>query len=235
MGANMNDFAPATAHGPIEAVFPNVHMVTGTVRMGFAMVVTRNMTIVRQGAELTVLNAVRLSPEGEAALDALGTVKHVLRLGNFHGMDDPYYVHRYGAKLWSPPGMKPGAVAPTDELKPGSCPIEGATVFLFEKGRVPEAALVLPQDGGVLIPCDAYQNWTTFAGCSWLIRITAPMMGFGPTHIGGPWTKGMGLDVRADFTRLLELPFHHLIPAHGTVLRDTAKEGLRVAIEARFK
>jgi hypothetical protein len=59
-------------------------------------------------------------------------------------------------------------------------------------------------------------------------------MGFGPTIIGGPWVKAMGPEVRADFERLLELPFVSLIPAHGTVLERTAKAGLATALASRF-
>jgi hypothetical protein len=44
----------------------------------------------------------------------------------------------------------------------------------------------------------------------------------------------MGSSVRSDFDRLRQRSFRHLIPGHGTILRDAAKEGLDRAIEDRF-
>jgi hypothetical protein len=193
------------------------------------------MTIVREGSDLTLVNSVRLSPEGEAELEALGNVKHLVRIGAFHGADDPYYLHRYGTELWAPPKMRhaPG-IATSHELVPGHAPLARAGVFVFEKGKRPEAALLLGQDGGILITTDSYQNWTTFEGCSLIAKLMTRAMGFGPAVIGGPWTKAMGRGVREDFERLRTQPFRHLIPGHGTVLRDAAKERLDHAILRRF-
>lgn len=218
-------------HGDLTEIFPDVFFVTGGIRFMPGVIGTRNMTVVRQGGDLVVINSVRLDAEGEAKLDALGKVKHVVRVGFFHGLDDPYYVERYGAQLWVPPRVEaPGAKV----LGRDGCPVEGAPVFVFEKGKEGEVALVLPRDGGVLVTCDSYQNWTTFEGCTFLCRLMLGAMGFGPRIVGGPWVKRMGAAVREDFHRLLQLPFVHLAPAHGTVIRDGAKEGLREAIAKRF-
>jgi hypothetical protein len=221
-------------------------MVSGTIRFFPGNSITRNMAVVRQGTELVVLNSVRMTPEGEAELEKLGKVTHVVRVGAFHGLDDPYYVERFGATLWGPPGTNHGVRerkhggglalrVPARDLGPDACPIEGARVFLFEHVREPEAAIVVDREGGVLVPCDSYQNWTTFEGCSFLGGLMMRALGFGPTLIGGPWMKRVGTpEVRADFERLLDVPFTHLLPAHGTPLRDRAKEGLRTAIAHRF-
>lgn len=230
----MPDFPAAMPHGPISEIFPDVFFVTGGFRFGPGLSITRNMTVVRQGGELVALNSVRLGPEGEAALDALGKVKHVVRVGEFHGADDPYFVERYGATLWAPKGAKlqPGLTA--RDITPDSSPLEGARVFGFGRARGHEVAILLDRDGGALVTCDSYQNWTTFDGCSLLGKVMMHAMGFGPTLIGGPWAKRMGPEVRGDFEQLLDEPFRHLIPAHGTVLRDTAKDGLRTAMAKRF-
>lgn len=42
----------------------------------------------------------RLSDASLGQLDALGNVRHVLRLGDFHGLDDRFYVDRYQAEFW---------------------------------------------------------------------------------------------------------------------------------------
>ena len=229
----MTDFRPAEKHGPIEEIFPNVFFVTGGHRFGGPMKITKNMFIVRQGKELVVISTMRLSPEGEAELEKLGTVKHVVRIGGYHGADDPYYVHRFSPTFWSPPKLD--KVAKKDQtLEPGSSPIDDADVFLFEGGKFPEAAIILKREGGVLMTADAYQNWTTTAGCSLPLRVMMPLMGFGPTVIGKPWLKAQGPGVRPDFDRLAERDFAHLFPGHGTVLKNDAKTGLKKAIATRF-
>jgi hypothetical protein len=231
----MPEFPPALPHGAITEVFPDVFFVTGGFRFAPGLSITRNMTIVRQGEELIVLNSVRLTPAGEADLEKLGKVAHVIRVGAFHGADDPYFVDRFHARLWAPPRtVHAGGLRTDEELVPGACPLRGCTVFPFEHAKRAEVALVLDRDGGLLITCDSYQNWTTFEGCSFLGKLMMRAMGFGPTLVGGPWAKQMGPAVRGDLERLCELPFSHLIPAHGTVLRDKAKEGLRTAISRRF-
>lgn len=221
-------------HGPIHEVFPDLFLVTGGFRFAAGLTITRNMAILRAAGELTIVNSVRLSADGERELERLGRVAHVIRLGAFHGMDDPYYVERFGAKLWAPPRMPHAPGVECSELRTDTCPIAGSQVFVFDLAAKSEGALLLERDGGILVTCDAYQNWTDFEGCSFLGKIMMRVMGFGPTHIGGPWAKQMGPDVRADFDRLLELPFQHLVPAHGAVLRDRAKEGLRVALQKRY-
>lgn len=231
----MPDFPAAQPHGPLTEIFPDVFFVTGGFRFAPGLAITRNMTVVRDGRDLTVVNSVRLSPEGEAELEQLGTVRHVVRIGAFHGADDPYFVHRFGAKLWAPPGTEHAAGLKSDaDLVPGSSPIADSRVFLFERARMAEAALILEREGGLLLTCDSYQNWTDFEGCSLLGKLMMKAMGFGPTLVGGPWAKRMGPDVRTDFDRLEDLPFSSLIPAHGTVLRGAAKPGLRAAVTARF-
>jgi hypothetical protein len=219
-------------HGALEEVFPDVFVVRSSFRAGAGVVFERNMTVLRQGGELVILNSARLGAEGEAALEKLGKVTHVVRLAAFHGADDAYFVERFGATLWGAPGTR--HAVPGKDLLPDAHPFTSASVFRFEHAKEPESAILLPVDGGALVTGDSYQNWTTFAHCSWLARRLMPFMGFGPAMIGKPWRKRMGPGVREDFARLRELPFRHLIPGHGTVLRDVARDRLPAAIAARF-
>src|SRR4051812_14909963 len=102
----MDRFPAAMPHGPIEEVFPNVFFVTGTMRGPFFESVwqfSRNMVVVREGDRLTLVNAVRLGEEGLAALDALGKVVNVVKIGSMHGVDDAFYVDRYRATYWALP------------------------------------------------------------------------------------------------------------------------------------
>lgn len=227
---------PAYEHGEVEQVFDDVWSVTGEFPMGPGVRVPRNMTIVREGERLVLINSVRLTPEGEAALDKLGKVTDVVRLSPGHGSDDPYMKERYGATMWAPAGLKKEGVQ-YRELKEDASPLADGTPFLFAKGRAPDAAIVLARNGGILVSCDAYQHWTADdqAKCSFMGRLATKLMGFSGPLIGGPWAKRMGPDVHDDFVRLREQPFKHLLTGHGAPLRDRARDELSSAMKRRFK
>jgi hypothetical protein len=234
-------FPPALPHGPIEEVFPDIFVVRGTARFGPFFTITRNMTVVRQGKELTIVSAVRLNRKTEAELDALGDIQHLVKIGNFHGSDDPYYKTRYRPVIWAAPGADhKGGLAADRELRPGGeLPIEGASLFAFESSTKPEAAILIPREGGVLLTCDSVQNWGDFAGCSLLGRFMLRRMGFGgAARIGPGWRKRCeskeGPSFAGDFERMLELPFKHILSAHGYPLKDTAKDDLRAMVKSTY-
>ncbi len=225
--------APVQQHGKLTQVFSDVWLVTGSMRAGAGVTFTRNMTVVRDGQRLVLVNSVRLDSATEAELERLGKVTDVVRLGGFHGLDDPYMKERFGATMWAPANIRKPYVE-YRTLEPGACPISDATPFLFSAAREADAALILARDGGILISCDSFQNWTTYDGCSLLARVVMRVMGFGPAVIGKPWAKRMGPGVRADFARLREQPFVHALSGHGTPIRDDAKALLDQAIAVRF-
>lgn len=225
---------PANEHGAIEEVFDRVWTVTGEFPMGPGLRIPRNMTIVREGEKLVLINPIRLTAEGEAQLDKLGEVKDVVRLSWGHGSDDPYMQERYGATMWAPAGLKKEGVA-YRELKEDASPLADGTPFLFKGGREPDAAIVIAREGGILVSCDAYQHWTRWDEGSWLGNVATKLMGFKGPVIGGPWAKRMGPGIKADFERLREQPFKHLLTGHGTPLRDRAREELAGAMKRRFK
>src|SRR5262245_22869612 len=100
-------FVPAMPHGAIEEVFPDTFFVQGTTRPNFNGLnwqFSRNMTILREGEALTLVNSVRLDDAGLAALERLGRVTNLVKIGAFHGYDDPFYVDRYRPRLWALPG-----------------------------------------------------------------------------------------------------------------------------------
>ena len=76
------------SHGPFEAIFPDLFRVEGQFELLRGVRIGRNMIVVREGSDLTLINAVRLTPEGEAELEALGTVRHLVKIGAFHDADD---------------------------------------------------------------------------------------------------------------------------------------------------
>ena len=55
----------ALPHGAIREVLPGIHLVNGTVRMAMPPLrFSRNMTIVREGERIVLVNCVRLDEAG---------------------------------------------------------------------------------------------------------------------------------------------------------------------------
>lgn len=52
---------PAYPHDPIVELFPEVFLLHGSIRMGRGMRMNRNMLILRQDGELSLINPVRMS------------------------------------------------------------------------------------------------------------------------------------------------------------------------------
>ena len=236
----MDPFPPALSHGSIEEIFPDVFFVSGameTVLQDIDWQFSRNMTVVRDSDRLIIVNSVRLSDEGLAALDRLGRVTDVVRLGSLHGRDDPFYVDRYGAEYWAMPGMEheTGLNATATLTQNGPLPISGASLFEFRTTRMPEGILRLDRAGGILIACDALQNWLTpdeyFSDAS---RELMQKMGFfTPANLGPVWVQA-ATPSGDDFSRLKELSFKHALCGHGEPLRDTAQEDFTATFNRMF-
>lgn len=236
----MDQFPPALPHGELGEVFPGVYFVSGameTVLQGVDWTFSRNMTVVRDGERLIIINSVRLNEEGLAQLDSLGRVTDVVRLGALHGRDDPFYVDRYSADYWALPGTEhESGLKATRSLEPDSpLPISGAGLFKFETSGIPEAILRIDREGGILIACDALQNWLSpdrfFSDTS---RELMQTMGFfSPANVGPVWAQ-MAEPKPDDFSRLKTLEFKHVLPAHGEPLRETAHRDYLVTFNKMF-
>lgn len=224
----MNEFPPALAHGELQEVFPDVFFVTGsmeTVLMDADWHFSRNMTVVREGDALTLVNAVRLDDAGLAALDRLGRVRHVVQIGALHGRDNAFYKARYGATFWAPPGIEAShGVAPDKILRPdGEVPFQDCSVFVFGTTKLPESIVRIDRAGGILVACDALQNWIApdefFSDAS--RQMMAGMGFFQPANFG-PLFLQVAEPKAEDYVRLRALPFKHALCGHGSPLRDTA-------------
>ncbi len=237
-------FPAALPHGKIEEVFPNIYFVTGTIGMPgpLPMRFSRNMTIVREGERLILVNTVRLSEDGLRDLDALGRVTDVIRIAGFHGMDDPFYKDRYGAKVWAIRGQKyvegfkqdAATYFDADETMDASTqlPLSGAKLFVFESAKVPEGLLRLEHDGGVVISGDCFQHWhTADRFFNFPAKIMMRVMGFVKPHNIGPGWLAQAKPSPDELRKLLDWPFEHVLPAHGAVVRGNARDKYRPSIE----
>lgn len=233
-------YAPACPHDPIEEIATDLFMVRGSVRMNALMRITRNMAIVRHHGELSLVNPIRLDDGGERQLVALGDIKRILRLGPMHGLDDPYYVERFGAEFWAQ-GESKIYPEPKIEQKLAAdqpLPFPDAELFAFEGTKQPESALLIRRDPGILLTCDAIQHYGDYRHNSLLARLVMPFIGFPKTTIVGPiWLKMMtreGGSLKSDFERLLTLDFDRLLSAHGSLLTSGAKDSVTKAVRKAF-
>lgn len=219
-------FPSVEPHGSLEPIIDDVWYLTGSVVFKPLIRLPRNMVVVRHGGELTVINSVRLDAEGEAALDALGKVSHVMKIG-FHSMDDAYYVDRYGAKMWS---IEDGSLSEGGEL-----PFPGAQVFMFRDVITPEAAILIEREGGLLITCDSIQHWVPKEVMSLVGNIVCGILGFKkPAQIGPKWREVQTPEngsLKPDFERLVALPFERIIGGHGGLLESDGPGTLQASID----
>jgi hypothetical protein len=233
--------SPGPKFGTLVQVFDDVWWAWGTVRFVPGVLFPRNMTIVREPDGLVIIHPVMMPPAEQAKVEALGPVKHIVRLGAFHGMDDPAYVKRYSPTTWAPPGvdLQPGATHDQPLLPGGTSPFRDGTVFDFTPSKTPETAILLKRQGGILFTCDSVQNWETTTGCSLLGGLMARGMGFrGRACIGPGWRKQCepkdGVGFGPTFRQLLELDFRHIIGGHGAPIKDDAKDALRASVSRLY-
>ncbi|MCJ8312078.1 MAG: hypothetical protein HRU38_03800 [Saccharospirillaceae bacterium] len=236
-----NQYPAVSAHSEIQQIFKDIFVVTGSVIMAPGLQISRNMTIVRQGNKLTLISAVRLDEQGLQALEKLGEINNIVKLGAYHlgqynGIDDGFYIERYNATLWALPAMEHNDGLQTDkELSPQQLPFDQADLFIYESSDMPEALIVLQQEGGVVIAADSLQNWVT--ADEYFSEKGAKLMQKGgfiqPANIGPQWRK-VNRPSAEDFVKVKNLPFKHLLPSHGSPILNTAKEEISATIKTLY-
>jgi hypothetical protein len=237
---NMAIYLDVMGHGKIKEVLPDVFFVTGTMKnefFGSMWQFSRNMTIVREDGKLTILNSVRLNDEGLAELDKLGKVVNVVRLGDMHGADDPFYVDRYKATYWALPGMKMRDGLKIDKplVIGGEMPLKNSSLFEFTTVKRPECILRLDREGGIMIACDSLQNWVSpdeFFDEETIGKMTG-MNFFQPANLGPAWMYESQPQAD-DFKRLKTVPFKHVFCGHGVPLLNTAQESFHSRFHQTF-
>jgi hypothetical protein len=226
-------FPAALPHGPITQVVEGIYSVRSAFRMGPGVTISRTMTLVRVDDGLAVFNAARLSDAGHAELERMGPIKHLIKLSDSHGVDEPYFIDRYKPEVWTLDGVTRIAGTrrlDTDKLLPGgrSVALPGATGWR-------ECMYLAPHGGGTLIACDALQNHADSEGNSFVARIITPLMGFKGGLIVAPmWRKYQklsGAGVRTAFASTLALELANVITGHGPAIVGGADVAVRAAVE----
>lgn len=230
---------PVYPHDEITPLYPGVYLLHGSIKMGPGIRMNRNMIILKNGPELSLINPVRMNEGGLSRLEALGEVKNILRLGDFHGLDDAFYRDRYQCEFWAQRGQKTyREPRPTQEIRAGSkTPYPKSEFFTFETAKHPEAALLL-KEHRLLITTDSVQYHAGWSYFTWPTKLAFRLVGFKPgINIGPPWLKLVtpkGGTLRYDFEQLMALDFDALVAAHGVLLSSGAKALLRSEVERIF-
>ena len=237
-------YPAALPHDLPKAIAEDLFVVYGSVKLMPGVGLTRNMAIVRDGDDLTLINPVRMNEAGLASLETLGTVRHVLRLGPLHGMDESFYLDRYKPQFWA---FTDGSTYPVPaEVIPlvdgGALPFSDARLLAFDHLSETEGVILLRRDkANVLLTCDAVQSYSTpphmphTAG--WAQKLFS-LIGFTRDTIIGPiWIKKMALDrkgLREEFVRILKMDFDQLLSSHGTFVEGGAHQELQRAFDKVF-
>lgn len=214
-------------HGELVTIFPEVLSVKGTMQLFGLFRYSRNMTVLKNGNSLILVNPVRLSSEGETTLLGHGNIDHILKIGSLHSVDIPYYMDTFSPKLWMLNDDKS-----LDDYKADyflndhpTLPFLDLKVHVFEGSKIPEAVLVMPSNGGVLLSCDSLVNMTADdEHANGLVRTLSKLLPK-PTYIGPNWVK-IAKPTKTSFTEILGFAFENLVPAHGEPVLKNAKEEL---------
>ena len=232
----MTDFPKPLPHGAITEVVPGVHCVRGEFRMGPGVRIGRTMTVIDGGEGLVVLNAVRLDDESQSKLDEQGEVKHLVKLSDSHGIDEPFYADRYKPTVWSLPGVQLENLTAGEDLT-GEGPIKGGVVVDYgQTAGWRESAYWVPLGGGTLVTCDAVQNCEDTEFASFGGKMMTSVMGFkGGVVVPPMWRRFQKLSgpaVSDTLSRLTELSFENLVTGHGPPVIGGADARLRNAIQS---
>lgn len=236
----MNTTSPAWPHSLIKTIFPNIFFVTGTnktVYEGNELQHSRNMIIIRENNNLSLINSVKLTPAGLAQLDQLGTVKNIIRIGAFHGRDDAFYKDHYQADLWALEGMVDEHNSKIDHILKDEnvLPFANSKLLSFKSAKFPEAVIHLADHNGILITCDSIKNW--ISADEYFSARTAELykqLGvFGTATINDVWLQATETK-KSDFDRILKQEFKHLLSAHGEPLIDSAHQLLTETVGVKY-
>ncbi|NOH55376.1 hypothetical protein F0266_20775 [Vibrio coralliilyticus] len=242
---------PALKHGSLTKFREDLYWVQGCVKLKaphpkfgpLTMQFSRNMTIIRDNDELTLVNSVRLDEQTLKELETLGEVKHVVRLAAFHGMDDPFYQQRYGTTMWSVDApyfhgvnpnqadsryFTPDEILSADHLPP----LKGLRYFEIGSGKLNEGLFWLERDQGIAIAGDSLQNWTEpDAFFNLTAKFMMKKMGFfAHAGIGPGWMQAVKPNLN-ELNDFFDWSFEALIPSHGSPIEARASEAYRASVK----
>ena len=242
----------------IKRLDPHTYVFYCTTRLTTARI-NKNMIVIETKGELSVINPLKLTGEGQRKLGNLGKIKNIIRLGySLHGIfEDLYYLQEHPkAKRWAPGPFfdsRSHSLPIHHTLKDrGSLPFPNCRIFCFKHTYEPEAIIVLERQshGNLVITGDCLQSQkdNEFINMPVVAKMKLDGLLASDIVVSPSWLKQMGPPVtanireqkehkknlRTDFLRLLGLKFNRLLSTSGNVVKYGAKEGAVLAVEYAF-
>lgn len=221
-------------HGSLKEVLPNIFTVVGTMRLFGLFRYSRVMTILRENETLAIINPVRVNEKLLGEIQQLGQIKYLLKIGQLHSVDVPFYMDRFSPELWINKGDSSvgqyNASKYFDDVD--EIPILRCKVKKIVGSKIKESVLLTPADGGSLHTCDAFVNMGADPNHNWL---TAKLSNFlpEPTYIGPNWIK-MAKPPESSMRAVLDFEFENLLSAHGEPILGRAKEKIEKYVDGFY-
>lgn len=213
----------------------------------FAFPIT--MTVYRSPSDgsVTIFNSIRVQPEVEDAILALGPIRNVVKLGQFHGQFDAYYIRSEkfnSPKYWAAAGATVSKDLKIDTMltEESICAInDTAELYIMPEMPFIECVVTLPvpNNGRLLVAVDSFMHIYSSWGTGLLGWFAMNWHGFiceqNVPHPGPMWTtcaiRICGKDTYESwFKHIYSMKWNSVVGGHGSpvVNRDKAK-----MIEAR--
>ncbi|MEZ4741138.1 MAG: hypothetical protein R3B45_01595 [Bdellovibrionota bacterium] len=221
-------------HGPLKEVLPNVFTVTGLMRIYGLFQYSRAMTILNENGTLAIINPVRVEEDLLNKIQKLGQIKYLLKIGQLHNVDVPFYMDKFSLELWinrnDPSVDESYSTRYFDDVD--EIPILRCKVRTIRGSEIKESILVTPGDGGCLHSCDAFVNMGSDPNHNWLTSKLSKFLP-DPTYIGPNWIK-MAKPPEASLKFVLDFDFENFIPAHGEPIIGNAKKKIEKYMESFY-
>mmetsp|Transcript_30988 Transcript_30988/g.51209 ORF Transcript_30988/g.51209 Transcript_30988/m.51209 type:complete len:295 (+) Transcript_30988:106-990(+) len=230
-----------------------------TVRGSFSIIpyvfsLTSTMTIYRNESnnELTIFNAFRCEEPLEQDILKLGTIAHVVKLGQFHGDADAYYAKApqfQKPKLWTLPEGSVAEGTTADEiLSDTNLPVMGAKFFNLQGHPFPEGLMTVPchtGGGPLLVACDSLVHIPDLSIVSYMGRFMFYLMGFtmqSALNVPKPaplWCKqstgAVGVEcVRGWYHDIAAMEWASCVGAHGVPAKNCDHDAMKKTVEEQL-
>jgi len=239
----MDNFPKPYPLDGVEEVFANIFEFRTTneeKQFGLTFRFPRNMHVIKEGDDLTIVNSARLDDDELKELEKLGSVKNLVSIGCRHGKDDAFYIDRYKPKFWVTKNMKYRCNKKPDvELTPGGeMPFSDCDICILKTVKNSEGILIINREGGILLTCDAILANTQELGkqlkgvTAFLFKLSGVVSDLPPI----PLTFRMDTKAKAeDYKPIKSINYIHLISAHGAAIKGDAKEKLEKSLQKTLK
>ena len=243
------DYNKNTTNATDTTGTPNVYTVQSCFPvMPFVMSLPCTMTIYRDSnGDVTLFNVFRVSEKIEDEILKIGPVKHIVKLGAFHGAADAYYLKapKFGnPKYWCLNGMRcADGLSKPSFLTTTSVPIDGAVLHTLPE-PFPEACMIVPGVNGdsVLIVADTLVHATDTKGVPLIGKVVMNLFGLatdGVPQVAPVWysleSDALPRNVLAQYyEKLWSLEWNSVVTGHGRGVVNVDRDKVKVVVDRKL-